>query len=169
MRAILFGIAIAISTPAVADVEHVGPIEGLGEVFFEFDSARVELQATALDRMAAYAASHPNLTIVLDGHADPRGATTYNVALAARRADAVRQKLVGRGVDADRIVIVTYGEDGLRRTSFDMDRRVTAWATTAPIYAIVEKSLDRGTAVLWSKPVPETALLAPRATRVAIP
>jgi peptidoglycan-associated lipoprotein len=170
MKAIIITIAAAIAAPAAAGpgVER-DPIEGLGEVFFEFDSARLELQSAELDHMAERAKACPNMTIVLDGHADPRGTEPYNVALAARRTDAVRQKLVARGVEADRIVTVTYGEDGLQRSTYAMDRRVTVWGTSLPLYAIVDESLERATAVMWDEPVTETALRPPTPTQVAIP
>jgi outer membrane protein OmpA-like peptidoglycan-associated protein len=169
MRAIILGIAATIAAPAAADVERPDKIEGLGEVFFEFDSARLEAQSAALDHMAERAKACPTMKIVLDGHADPRGTEPYNVALAARRTDSVRSKLVARGVDPDRIVIVTYGEDGLQRSTYAMDRRVTVWGTTLPLYTIVDESLERGTAVMWDEPVTETALRPPRSTQVAIP
>ena len=168
MRSLVIASTLAAALPAAADVQQVGQIEGLGEVFFEFDSARPANIAGTLDEVAAWAKSHRGMTIVLDGHADSAGSATYNVALAARRADAVRARLVAKGVDAERIVIVTYGEDGLRRSSNDLDRRVTVWATAAPLYAVVDQSLTRGTAVMWNKPVSETALVAPRATQVSI-
>lgn len=150
------------AAPASADSEG-GGYEKLGEVFFGFDSARVEGTA-ALDRIVQWTEENPAMTIVLDGFADPRGGSPYNVALAARRADGVRSRLVARGVDADRIVIVTFGEDGDRRATYRLDRRVTAWGTAEPLYAIIERSIGTGTAtaVLWNKPVEATAMQVPR-------
>lgn len=140
----------------------------LAEIFFEFDSARVEGATEQLDAVVAWAEANPDAKIVLDGHADPRGTGPYNVGLAARRSESVEARLVARGVDPDRILTVTYGEDDEPRDSFAEDRRVTVWATQAPLYAIVEHSLGRGTAVVWNEPVSATALLAPRTNQVSI-
>lgn len=139
-------------------------VEGLGEVYFAFDSARVTDEfGDELDAMAERARQHEG-KIVLDGHADPRGTNPYNVGLALRRAESVRDELVERGVPNEKILIVTYGEDGLRRQSYRLDRRVSVWATEAPLYAIIDRSLVRGTAVLWDEPVTAAEIDGPRAT-----
>ena len=106
-----------------------------------------------MDALLKWAEEHPSGSIVLDGNADSIGAATYNVRLSARRAESVRDRLIQLGVDEDRIVVAIYGEDGLRRTENALDRRVTIWTTHDPIYAIVDSTLVRGKAVLWSRPV----------------
>jgi hypothetical protein len=78
----------------------------------------------------------------------------------------VRDKLIAMGVDEDRLVIAIYGESGLRRTTHDLDRRVTLWTTHDPLHAIVDHTLVRGKAVLWSEPV-TYAELHPAADQVA--
>jgi outer membrane protein OmpA-like peptidoglycan-associated protein len=47
----------------------------------------------------------------LEGHADDRGSAAYNLALGARRAKAVRDYLIGKGVDPKRLRIVSAGKD----------------------------------------------------------
>jgi len=167
----LLAMALAVS-PAAADGKLVEPqidTEALGEVFFAFDSARLaETMTIPLAGVATWAAEHPNAMIVLDGNADSRGASTYNVSLAMRRARNVQSKLLALGVDPTRITMVTYGEDGLRRSSFALDRRVAIWATEQPLYSVIDRSLVRGTAVVWNKPVPQTALEGPRPEQVVI-
>lgn len=142
--------------PSVALSETAAEQEGraLGEVYFAFDSARVPSSgADAIARAARWAKEHPDAQLVVDGHADPRGSSAYNVALGLRRSDGVRDKLVAHGVPADRILIVTYGEDGIDRTQYALERRATIWATQEPLHAIVDKALVRGTAVIWDEPV----------------
>ena len=46
----------------------------------------------------------------IEGHADARGTTEYNLALGERRADAAKNYLLGQGVPASRITIVSYGK-----------------------------------------------------------
>lgn len=70
------------------------------------DSARVTLQAQAewLMRNGEYRA-------VIEGHADEQGTREYNLALGARRASAVEEFLVSRGVSPARLKTVTYGKE----------------------------------------------------------
>jgi len=162
--------AAALVTPAFADTtrEPIEDIHGLGEVFFEFDSARVPAGTSDnLATAAEWSKAHPQDRLVLDGNADAVGSSTYNVGLALRRAESVQEKLIGLGVDPDRIVVVTYGEDGVRRTTASMDRRVTVWASNDPLYAIIDSSLVRGTAVIWRKPATTAEVDGPRAATVA--
>jgi outer membrane protein OmpA-like peptidoglycan-associated protein len=48
----------------------------------------------------------PDDLIQIDGHADPRGASDFNLDLSKRRADAVASTLVAQGIDRARIVIL---------------------------------------------------------------
>jgi outer membrane protein OmpA-like peptidoglycan-associated protein len=128
-------------------------VNPVGEVFFGFDSAAVPDAALQLTSIVQWAQHHPRGSIVLDGSTDSSGPDAYNVRLAARRAEAVRDKLIGMGVRGDRIVMAIYGEDALRRTTDALNRRVTVWTTYEPLHAIVDSSLVRGKAVLWTRPV----------------
>jgi peptidoglycan-associated lipoprotein len=49
--------------------------------------------------------------VTIEGHADARGTNEYNLALGQRRAAAIRDYLVGVGVTADRMVVVSKGEE----------------------------------------------------------
>ena len=56
--------------------------ENFSRVHFDFDSARLtESGATLLDENAVILARHPELVVEIQGHADPRGATGYNLSL----------------------------------------------------------------------------------------
>jgi peptidoglycan-associated lipoprotein len=80
-------------------------------VYFALDSHELsdEAQAT-LDRQAAWLARHA-AAVIVEGHADERGTREYNLALGARRAEAVRQHLISRGVDASRLRTVSFGKE----------------------------------------------------------
>ncbi len=142
-------------------------IHALGEVFFEFDSARVPDNASALDGVVGYAKQHPRATIVLDGHTDPVGASDYNVRLSVRRAENTRAELIQAGLPADRVILGIYGEDGLERATHALDRRVTAWATEAPLHVIIDRSLPTAVAVVWDEPVSAAEIDGPRVPEVA--
>jgi outer membrane protein OmpA-like peptidoglycan-associated protein len=168
-----FVCAALTGSSAIAQASHSQPIteqsepsSPVSEVFFAFDSARLPGDMPDLSRIVEWAELHPGGTIVLDGNACATGPATYNVRLSARRAESVRDRLVAMGVDADRIVLAFYGEQGLRRARRPLDRRVTIWTTQDPLYAIVDASLVRGVAVLWNRPV-SLAELHPAVPEVA--
>jgi hypothetical protein len=155
---ILGSAALLLGTGATAMADN----KPTSEVFFAFDSARLESgTADSLKPIADFAKANPGMKIVLDGHTDPIGASTYNIGLSTRRAESVKDRLALMGVANNQIVIGVYGEDGLKRASYADDRRVSVWMTAKPIREVVDETLDRGTAVIWTKPVSETALLTP--------
>ncbi|HEX2202837.1 MAG TPA: OmpA family protein [Longimicrobium sp.] len=81
-------------------------------VFFEYDSD--EIQGDAEERLrlkAAVLRDNPGVRIRIDGHADQRGSTEYNLALAQRRAEAVAAFLENYGISASRFHTISYGEE----------------------------------------------------------
>lgn len=80
-------------------------------VHFDYDRATIRPDAlAALTRKAAVLLANPDLVVRVEGHADERGSTEYNLALGQRRADAVKAQLVRLGVAAERIEAVSLGE-----------------------------------------------------------
>ena len=81
-------------------------------VFFETDSSALTPQARAtLDRQVQWLSQYPNYAFVLEGHADERGTREYNIALGARRAAAVRDYMIARGVAANRMRTISFGKE----------------------------------------------------------
>ena len=81
-------------------------------VFFESDSSDLTPTATStLDKQAAWLNQYPRYTISMEGHADERGTREYNFALGARRAQAARDYLASRGINASRIKTISYGKE----------------------------------------------------------
>lgn len=66
--------------------------------------------AAQLHRLASLMTALPSLRVRLEGHADPRGTDTENLALSERRVQAVREALIADGVEADHITISAFGE-----------------------------------------------------------
>jgi peptidoglycan-associated lipoprotein len=80
-------------------------------VYFEYDSEQLTSEAQAkLQTKAAILRVNPSLQIRVEGHADQRGSTEYNLALGQRRAQAVQEFLAGYGITADRIATISYGD-----------------------------------------------------------
>jgi peptidoglycan-associated lipoprotein len=81
-------------------------------VFFETDSSALTAQAQAtLDRQVQWLMQYSQYAFTVEGHADERGTREYNLALGARRASAVRDFLIARGVPANRMRTVSYGKE----------------------------------------------------------
>ena len=81
-------------------------------VFFESDSTELTMQSRAtLDKQAQWLQQYGNYTFTVEGHADERGTREYNIALGARRAQAVRDYLASRGIQSGRMRTVSYGKE----------------------------------------------------------
>ena len=65
----------------------------------------------ALDANAAILQRHPDVRVEVQGHADARGTVDYNLALGFRRSAAVVDHLRARGVSAQQLAAVSYGEE----------------------------------------------------------
>ena len=64
-----------------------------------------------LRKQAAWLRQNPDVTIVVEGHADERGTREYNLALGERRANAAKDYLMTYGVSSDRIKVLSYGKE----------------------------------------------------------
>jgi len=64
-----------------------------------------------LRAQAAWLRKNPNVTVVVEGHADERGTREYNLALGERRANAAKDYLMTYGISSDRITVLSYGKE----------------------------------------------------------
>jgi len=81
-------------------------------VHFAFNKADISsAEAARLDRKLVLLRAYPRLRIEIAGHCDERGSDEYNLALGQRRAAMARRYLVEYGIAAERISIVSYGEE----------------------------------------------------------
>jgi peptidoglycan-associated lipoprotein len=98
--------------------------------YFAFDSSRItDFDLAALDEVAECFARGPmaGRKLQLVGHADPRGATAYNLTLGQSRADAVTLYLIAAGVSYAQVVATSRGAldaTGSDETGWAHDRRV---------------------------------------------
>jgi len=79
-----------------------------------FDYDRYELRdedRNILQRQASWLQKYPQVRVTVEGHCDERGTREYNLALGARRANAVKEYLVGLGVSAGRVDTISYGKE----------------------------------------------------------
>ncbi|MCY4300488.1 MAG: peptidoglycan-associated lipoprotein Pal [Aestuariivita sp.] len=81
-------------------------------VVFPVDEAILTFEATGiLDQQASWLLRNTEYRATIEGHADERGTREYNLALGARRANAVREYLISRGVVDTRLQTTSYGKE----------------------------------------------------------
>jgi len=82
-------------------------------VFFETDSSELTTQSrSTLDKQAQWLTTYSQYSqFTIEGHADERGTREYNIALGARRAQAVRDYLTSRGIAPNRMRTISYGKE----------------------------------------------------------
>jgi peptidoglycan-associated lipoprotein len=128
--------ATAIAKPARtmgADEEFRANVH---DVFFDYDKANLRSDAeSVLPRDAAYLANHPGVKVLIGGYCDERGSDEYNLSLGQDRAEQVKKALLGAGISANRVRVISYGKEKPfctnetdacwqqnRRAGFSMDR-----------------------------------------------
>ena len=117
----------ATSATQMTDAEKLAQVGNT--VYFGFDSAELSDRAQAtLDRQAAFLNVNPALVVIVEGHADERGTREYNLALGDRRATAVRDYMLAKGLNSARIRTVSYGKErpavsGSNEDAWEKNRR----------------------------------------------
>lgn len=108
-------------------------------IFFDTDQYNVDAQdQSVLQSQAQWLAQYPNVSIVIEGHADERGTRDYNLALGERRANAAKNYLVALGISSARIRTVSYGKErpealGSNESAWAQNRRAVT-VTIQPGY-----------------------------------
>jgi len=98
-------------------------------VYYEYDKSEIKPDSAKLvDAHAQYLRQHPEIKVKVEGNADERGSSEYNLALGQRRADAVMKRMTILGVPGDRIETVSFGKEkpkaaGHDETSWSENRR----------------------------------------------
>ena len=132
--------------PAVQAVVDSGDIQATAEQIeamldqttyhFGFDSSKLkENDYKALDVQAAFLNSREGRSknLIIQGHTDERGTRTYNLALGERRANAVKNYLVAKGVAASRIEVISFGFE----KPLDPEHNEAAWAKNRRAHIVI--------------------------------
>lgn len=99
-------------------------------IYFMYDSSQVQQDfIPVIAAHAQYLVSHPNRRLTLEGHADERGSSEYNIALGEQRAKSVARMMKVQGVSESQLQVVSYGEekpavDGHDESAYQLNRRV---------------------------------------------
>mgnify|MGYP001238376668 CR=1 FL=1 len=99
---------------------------------FAFDSYDLtNVAQQTLQDQAAWLKQYSDVSITVEGHCDERGTREYNLALGERRAQSMKNYLIGLGVSAGRISTISYGKErpavlGSNDAAWDQNRRAVA-------------------------------------------
>jgi OOP family OmpA-OmpF porin len=86
----------------------------LNNIYYDVNKSNIrEDAAEELDRLAEVLEEHPTIRLEISSHTDSRAPSTYNLMLSRRRADAAVAYLVKKGIAADRLVAIGYGDTRL--------------------------------------------------------
>ena len=81
-------------------------------VFFGYDSSDLDSDALELlQDQVAWLKQNSDVTVTIEGHCDERGTREYNLALGEKRAQAVKNYLIGLGINPDRVSTISYGKE----------------------------------------------------------
>jgi Outer membrane protein and related peptidoglycan-associated (lipo)proteins len=88
-----------------------GIVLTIGDVLFATGKANLSPNANkSVAKLAEFLKKHQNRNVLIEGHTDSVGKDDYNMTLSRNRADSVKYKLVGDGIETDRITTVGYGK-----------------------------------------------------------
>ncbi|HZY81266.1 MAG TPA: OmpA family protein [Cyclobacteriaceae bacterium] len=116
--------------PLVIDVDldkaSTGATVVLNNIFFDTDKFDLrEKSITELDKISRFLKENPNIKVEISGHTDDQGAAAYNQQLSQKRAKAVADYLVSKGVDIKRLKEVGYGSKRpLQPNDSDANRQI---------------------------------------------
>ena len=100
------------TAPIQLPEEIITMTQNFQRVYFDTDTSALNLQAKGgLEENAEIMLKHTDIRIEIQGHADERGTTDYNLALGQQRATNVSQYLINLGVPSNRIRMTSFGEE----------------------------------------------------------
>ena len=112
-------VALAV-TPLAPYLDPQNPLSKERSVFFDFDNALIRPEARSLIELhGKFLASHPTVSIEIQGNTDEQGGSEYNLALGQKRAEAVVNALKLFGVKDSQVDAISFGKEKPRATGHD--------------------------------------------------
>ena len=116
------------------EVEEAEPII-LEDIFFDFDKYNIKQEfKKILTNNAEILLNNADARLLVEGHCDERGTSEYNLSLGEKRAKAVIDFYVTYGVDADRLSMISYGEE----RPFAVGSNEEAWAKNRRAHMVIQ-------------------------------
>jgi peptidoglycan-associated lipoprotein len=109
---------VTVTMPAPPPPPAAGPTEeelfsqNVKDIYFDYDKSDIRAdQQSSIQANIAFLKQHPNIHFTVEGHADERGSTEYNLALGDSRAGAVQSALTQGSVSGSNIKTISYGKE----------------------------------------------------------
>ena len=116
---------------------EVGEQVRLDNIFFELEAYILkDASATELNKIIQFMESNPFLVVEIGGHTDNSGSKNYNLDLSEQRASSVKNALVQRGLNSERIQIKGYGMSEPLNTNSSEEERAINRRTELKIIAV---------------------------------
>ncbi len=94
------------------DFDEARTSRGMLPIYFDFDKSNIRSdQRPRIEKNAQYLKSNASARIKIEGNCDERGTNEYNMALGERRALNAKKYLENLGIDGNRILTTSYGEE----------------------------------------------------------
>ena len=123
---------VAKKTPGIEGVVYESSL--LKPIYFDFDRYDIRPRDTEiLKGNAALLKKFPSMKIQIEGHCDERGTNEYNLALGERRASSTKKYLNSLGIAADRVSIISYGEEKPAAIGHD----VASWSKNRRAHTVI--------------------------------
>lgn len=124
---------------AVSGCSLINPNCGINSVpsdtvYFDYDSSILKHDAQVTLSQQLESLTEDDSPIVIEGHADERGTREYNIGLGARRANEVRNYLLSKGIESERMTTISYGKDKPAVEGHDE----SAWSKNRRAVVVVE-------------------------------
>ena len=123
-----------------------GLVVNMGDVLFDTGKSDLRSQAReALAKLTGIVLNYPSLRLAIEGHTDSTGAVEFNQALSQKRANEVRDYLIGQGLDARTLTAEGLGTTILWQTMphRKADRRTVASRSSSPVKLSGRRSEER--------------------------
>jgi len=123
-----------IRIPPEDEITSFGPLGLLQRVHFDYDKYNIKPEyVEGLKKNADWIKENPQYRILIEGHCDERGSNEYNIALGERRASSTKRFLTELGVEPDRLITKSWGEEkpldlGKTEEAYALNRRAEFFA-----------------------------------------
>lgn len=105
------------------------------DIFFDFDSYLIKpAYFGLLDSISEWLKKRKDKNLIIEGHCDERGTYEYNLVLGQKRAEAVKEYLMRKGVEEKRLKVISYGKE----RPFDPRHTEEAWAKNRRAHFVLE-------------------------------
>ena len=125
----LYGEAVGSKNSTYLAAAEANPILRYTIIYFDFNKSDIKEESKEiLSHHADFMLVNPDVHLLVEGHADQRGTSGYNLALGEYRGNALRTVLEAYGVDRSRVRVISYGEeqpavDDTTEEAFSRNRR----------------------------------------------